>query len=29
MSERKLEHGSRINIGNEGTLERSVGSGIF
>jgi hypothetical protein len=29
MNERKLEHGSRVNTGDEGTLERSVGSGIF
>jgi hypothetical protein len=29
MNERKLEHGSRINTGDEGTLERSVGSNIF
>jgi hypothetical protein len=29
MTERKLDHGSRINTADEGTLERSVGSGIF
>ena len=29
MNERKLEHGSRINTADEGTLERSVGSNIF
>jgi hypothetical protein len=29
MNERKLQHGSRINTGDEGALERSVGSGIF
>jgi hypothetical protein len=29
MNERKLEHGSRINTGDEGTLERAVGSNIF
>ena len=29
MNERKLDHGSRINTADEGTLERSVGSNIF
>jgi hypothetical protein len=29
MSERKLEHGSRINTADEGTLEHSVGSNMF
>jgi hypothetical protein len=29
MHERKLQHGSRIDAAYEGTLERSVGSGIF
>jgi hypothetical protein len=29
MTERELEHGSRINTADEGTLERSVGSNIF
>jgi len=29
MHERKLQHGSRINTGDEGALKRSVGSGIF
>ena len=29
MNERKLQHGSRINTGDEGALKRSVGSGIF
>ncbi len=29
MNERKLEHGSRINTADEGTLERSVGANIF
>jgi hypothetical protein len=29
MSERKLEHGSRINTADEGALECSVGSDIF
>ena len=29
MNERKLNHGSRINTADEGTLERSVGSNIF
>src|SRR5258707_8236393 len=29
MSERKLEHGSRINTADKGALERSVGSNIF
>jgi hypothetical protein len=26
MNERKLDHGSRINAADEGTLERSVGA---
>jgi hypothetical protein len=29
MNERKLDHGSRINTTDQGTLERSVGSNIF
>jgi hypothetical protein len=29
MTERKLNHGSRINTADEGTLERSVGPSIF
>jgi hypothetical protein len=29
MNECKLDHGSRINTADEGTLERSVGPGIF
>ena len=29
MCELKLDHGSRINAAGEGTLERSVGTGIF
>jgi len=29
MNERKLQHGSRINTADEGTLERAVGSNIF
>jgi hypothetical protein len=29
MNERKLQHGSRINTGDEGALKRSVGSNIF
>ena len=29
MSERKLDHGSRINTADEGTLERAVGSNMF
>ena len=29
MNERKFEQGSRINTADEGTLERSVGAGIF
>jgi hypothetical protein len=29
MNERKLDHWSRINTADEGTLERSVGSNIF
>ena len=29
MTERKLEHGSRINTADEGTLERAVGSNIL
>jgi hypothetical protein len=29
MTERKLDHGSRINTADEGTLERSVGSNVF
>jgi hypothetical protein len=29
MSERKLEHGSRVNAADEGALERSVGPNIF
>jgi len=29
MNERKLDHGSRINTADEGTLERSVGSNVF
>jgi len=29
MNERKLDHGSRINTADEGTLERSVGPSIF
>jgi hypothetical protein len=29
MNERKLEHGSRINTADEGTLERSVRPNIF
>jgi hypothetical protein len=29
MNERKLDHGSRINTADEGTLERSVGPNIF
>lgn len=29
MNERKLQHGSRINTADEGTLERSIGSNIF
>ena len=29
MSERKLDHGSRINTADEDTLERSVGSNVF
>ena len=29
VSERKLEHRSRINTGDEGALERSVGANIF
>ena len=29
MSERKLEHGSRINTADEGMLERSIGPNIF
>src|SRR6516162_8346344 len=29
MNERKLDHGSRIDIADEGTLERSVGPKMF
>ena len=29
MNERKLDHGSRINTADEGTLERSVGPNMF
>jgi hypothetical protein len=29
MNERKLQHGSRINTADKGTLERSVGPNIF
>jgi hypothetical protein len=29
MNERKFDYGSRIDTADEGTLERSVGSGIF
>jgi hypothetical protein len=29
MTERKLDHGSRINTADESTLERSVGSNIL
>jgi len=29
MNERKLDHGSRINTTDEGTLERSIGASIF
>jgi hypothetical protein len=29
MNERKVDHGSRINTADEGTLERSVGPSIF
>jgi hypothetical protein len=29
MNERKFDHGSRIDIADEGTLERSVGSNMF
>jgi hypothetical protein len=29
MTERELNHGSRINAADESTLERSVGSNIF
>ena len=29
MNERKLQHRSRINTADEGTLEPSVGSSIF
>jgi hypothetical protein len=29
MNERKLEHGLRINTGDAGTRERSVGANIF
>jgi hypothetical protein len=29
MNERKLDHCPRINIGDEGALERSVGANIF
>jgi len=29
MNERKLDHGSRINTADEGTLERSVRPSIF
>jgi hypothetical protein len=29
VSERKLEHGPRINTGDEGALERSVGPNMF
>jgi hypothetical protein len=29
MGERKLQHGSRIDAADEGTLERSVGPNIF
>src|SRR6476620_5341282 len=29
MNECKLQHGSRINTADEGTLERSVGSNVF
>jgi hypothetical protein len=29
MTERKLDHGSRINTRDESALERSVGSNIF
>jgi len=29
MNERKLDHRSRIDTADEGTFERSVGSGIF
>ena len=29
MNERKLDHGSRIDTADEGTLERSVGPNIF
>jgi hypothetical protein len=29
MNERKLQHGSRIDVADEGTLERSVGPSIF
>ena len=29
MNERKLQHGSRINAGDEGALERSEGANIF
>jgi hypothetical protein len=29
MNERNFEQGSRINTADEGTLERSVGAGIF
>ena len=29
MNERKFDHGPRIDIADEGTLERSVGPNIF
>jgi hypothetical protein len=29
MNERKLDHGSRIDAADQGTLERSVGPNIF
>jgi len=29
MNERKLDHGSRINTADEGTLKRSVGPNMF
>jgi hypothetical protein len=29
MNERKLDHCSRIDTADEGTLERSIGSNIF
>jgi hypothetical protein len=29
MNELELDHGSRINTGDEGALERSIGSSMF